>query len=770
MALSNHVIESMGKNKRSCAVVIDPSLRSILYHAAIASSTSPSSSASSTSGAAVGAATTGSPPSSLSVFMPAGATKEYTLSSTEELDWRDDGPVIFVLRPNPSACKKVAFQMRALIRARARPDFKAIFIPRRSFRCEEILKEEGVISWFTQGLHGVSLGFVSLEEDVISLELDNFIKETKIEGDTSNYTFIARALLDFGSIKNIRSKGFTSKEVLELYLRMQREQAEAHGYRGINRHHPATINKDIDAEHGGGEEFEEGSVGSSQYTYGVGGEDEHDGEYDEEDEDETYKFATKAGGPLDVLGGFPRPSSSNSNRRRRKSSSVGGTNGGLIASLPEIDTMILLDREVDMVSPLCTPLTYESLLDESFGGLKSGFLNIKSSVLRLDQQENDQDVDHISTDGVIQLSFQSDTLFQEIRDVSVTAVMRILNEKAKELKETQDRMHRTRDVQDLQEFVQRLPELQQTKKRLTTHIALAQRVSAIAGDRKFRATWHAERAAINGDGRPLLERAQDCAARGDSLLKVLRLLCLNCILTGGFSSQKLDEVRQDLIHAYGFDIMFSLDNLERLGLLAQRPFHPQHRLSAPQPTPDQTITACIFQNWALVKKAFRLVVEDDDQGGLVPKDCSYVFAGFAPLSCRLIEMDFAPGGWAARMDTLRSLGDSPTICEVKFTPSSSSASEMPGNKGAPVTTSTTVSFMKPGTAKKRVMLVCFLGGVSYAEIAGLRFISAQPDCPFRIIIATTSVINGSSLMKACCHSGSSDVATTSDSDAANPFA
>jgi len=35
--------------------------------------------------------------------------------------------------------------------------------------------------------------------------------------------------------------------------------------------------------------------------------------------------------------------------------------------VPEIDTIILLDREVDLLTPFCTQLTYEGLIDEVFG-------------------------------------------------------------------------------------------------------------------------------------------------------------------------------------------------------------------------------------------------------------------------------------------------------------------------------------------------------------------------------------------------------------------
>jgi hypothetical protein len=50
---------------------------------------------------------------------------------------------------------------------------------------------------------------------------------------------------------------------------------------------------------------------------------------------------------------------------------------------------------------------------------------------------------------------------------------------------------------------------------------------------------------------------------------------------------------------------------------------------------------------------------------------------------------------------------------------------------------------------KRVLLAYFVGGVSYMEIAALRFLSRQRDFPFSIIVATTKITNGAGLVMAC---------------------
>ena len=48
--------------------------------------------------------------------------------------------------------------------------------------------------------------------------------------------------------------------------------------------------------------------------------------------------------------------------------------------------------------------------------------------------------------------------------------------------------------------------------------------------------------------------------------------------------------------------------------------------------------------------------------------------------------------------------------------------------------------------KRKVVLVVFLGGVTFAEIAALRFIGRQPEVNCAFVIATTKLLNGSNLL------------------------
>jgi hypothetical protein len=47
---------------------------------------------------------------------------------------------------------------------------------------------------------------------------------------------------------------------------------------------------------------------------------------------------------------------------------------------PEIDTLVILDRAVDLVTPLLTPLTYEGVIDE-FIGVHNGAIKVDPALV-----------------------------------------------------------------------------------------------------------------------------------------------------------------------------------------------------------------------------------------------------------------------------------------------------------------------------------------------------------------------------------------------------
>ena len=49
--------------------------------------------------------------------------------------------------------------------------------------------------------------------------------------------------------------------------------------------------------------------------------------------------------------------------------------------------------------------------------------------------------------------------------------------------------------------------------------------------------------------------------------------------------------------------------------------------------------------------------------------------------------------------------------------------------------------------KRRVVLVVIIGGVTFAEINAIRFLSGRPEVNCDFVIATTKLINGTTLLE-----------------------
>jgi hypothetical protein len=50
-------------------------------------------------------------------------------------------------------------------------------------------------------------------------------------------------------------------------------------------------------------------------------------------------------------------------------------------------------------------------------------------------------------------------------------------------------------------------------------------------------------------------------------------------------------------------------------------------------------------------------------------------------------------------------------------------------------------------SRRKVMVVFFIGGITFLEIAALRQLQKTKDCPYDIIICTTKMINARTLLQ-----------------------
>ncbi|CAN1238275.1 Vacuolar protein-sorting-associated protein 33 homolog [Linum grandiflorum] len=166
---------------------------------------------------------------------------------------------------------------------------------------------------------------------------------------------------------------------------------------------------------------------------------------------------------------------------------------------------------------------------------------------------------------------------------------------------------------------------------------------------------------------------------------------------------------RELLHSYGFEHIATLNNLEKAGLLKKQESR---------------------SNWLTIKRALQLVVEDTDTAN--PNDIAYVFSGYAPLSIRLVQHAIR-SGWRPMEEILRMLPGPHSETKRGGFPHSASFESM------------SALGSRVADGRRSLVLVVFIGGVTFAEIAALRFLSAQEGMAYDLMIATTKMISGNSL-------------------------
>lgn len=234
---------------------------------------------------------------------------------------------------------------------------------------------------------------------------------------------------------------------------------------------------------------------------------------------------------------------------------------------------------------------------------------------------------------------------------------------------------------------------------------------------------------------------EECIHRQYESNLTLRLMCLLSCTSSGLLPREYQKIRRQFLQSYGHDSMITLFNLKKAGLLteAQKEGQTTSIEANLNKYADKAVmgsaVSYVASSLASLQKRdwFRTVSK---KLGLIPKhhaeynlkhpdDMAYVFGGaYTPLSCKLVEQALLKQGWAGLEDVMRHLPGK-TFERI----------EARSAKGKTMSTNDT---------SYKVVLVYFIGGVTYSEIAALRFLGRKTG--YRFIIATTAIINGARML------------------------
>lgn len=370
---------------------------------------------------------------------------------------------------------------------------------------------------------------------------------------------------------------------------------------------------------------------------------------------------------------------------------------------PVFDNLLLLDRNVDLLTPLASQLTYEGLIDEIYG-IQNSYVKLPPEKFAPKKQGSGGGKDLPTEAKKLQLN-SAEELYAEIRDKNFNAVGSVLSKKAKIISAAFEERHNAKTVGEIKQFVSQLPHMQAARGSLANHTSIAELIKDVTTSEDFFDKLTVEQEFMSGiDTDKVNNYIEDCIAQKHPLIKVLRLVCLQSVCNSGLKQKVLDYYKREILQTYGYEHILTLNNLEKAGLLKAQ-------------TGGRN-------NYPTIRKTLRLWMDDVNEQN--PTDISYVYSGYAPLSVRLAQLLSRPG-WRSIEEVLRIL-PGPHFEERQPLPTGLQKKRQPG--------------------ENRVTLVFFLGGVTFAEIAALRFLSQLEDGGTEYVIATTKLINGSSWLEA----------------------
>ncbi|KAF1393217.1 hypothetical protein PFLUV_G00036220 [Perca fluviatilis] len=389
----------------------------------------------------------------------------------------------------------------------------------------------------------------------------------------------------------------------------------------------------------------------------------------------------------------------------------------------EIGKVFLIDRDVDFVTPLCSQVVYEGLVDDIF--------KIKCACVEFGP-------DVTSSDKSIKVMLNSqDRVFNEIRNEHFSNVFGFLSQKARNLQTSYDK-RRGMDIKQMKTFVsEELKGLKQEHRLLSLHIGACESIMKKKTKQDFQELLKTEHSLLEGfEIRESISYIEEHINRQVSMIESLRLLCLLSITENGLLPKDYRSLKAQYLQSYGVDHLLTFANLRQLGLLVEQ--QPGETLTVMESKVGKLVndrtagklsdafsSLAKKSNFRALSRKLNLVPKSDEEYDLrVPRDMAYIFSGaYVPLSCKLIEQVLERDGWTGLEEVTRLLN---------------------GHEFA--VTGSTGADSKAKNDAQRIILVMFLGGCTFSEISALRFLGRERGCKF--IVVTTAITNSSRLIEA----------------------
>lgn len=350
----------------------------------------------------------------------------------------------------------------------------------------------------------------------------------------------------------------------------------------------------------------------------------------------------------------------------------------------EITACVMMDRSVDFLTMFCSEFVYEGLLNEEFkNNLNS--IKISSDILSKEEKSEFTKIDLSSRDK----------FYYMIKDFAFSKLSAFLPNRLKQHNLVMEQGKKSREISEVSETLKKVKVVKEERNSLIRHINLAEHLSKTMRLPKTKQLIQMEQIILSGDQPGKFYEFLDNEMCNEApFMRVLKLLCLHSIVEGGVKPKNYEVLKHDFLTTYGYDKLFLLKNLEEMEILK-----PQ----------GKSYYKYLKDKLTLVRE--RVNLEN-------PDDASYAYVGYCPLTIRLIET-LIREGWTGNSEILKCI---PGELKIK-----SNEKEI------------------INVRDRSFILLVFVGGITYGEIAAIRYLNSKIR-NHKFIILTTSIISTPSVL------------------------
>ncbi|CEF64225.1 Vacuolar protein sorting-associated protein 33B [Strongyloides ratti] len=383
-------------------------------------------------------------------------------------------------------------------------------------------------------------------------------------------------------------------------------------------------------------------------------------------------------------------------------------------------SLLIFDRYCDIVPVLLTSSTYESLLHNTFG-ISCGKICFGK---KLDNKLKNSEI----LKGKSIALNNSDTIFATVRNKHISDVFPYFSAKAKHIKCSFDKISKTNQVAEVKKFVSNeLASLKTLQKQLEMHISASELILDENKGIKERLSFEQSLLLEECDLELLIEYIEEGMLKRTNFEQILLLMSLASICQNGIPSKYFLQFKNKFLRAYGYEYLPLLHSLQQNNILYEKSHITLPTLSQVSQFANQKPKVPLTN----IFKIFNLTNDKNKTNGKTESQPqpNYVFNGiYTPLIIPILKEIFLYQ--TLPLEKLKKIFNNQHIMSTT-------------SKDININSTTKMSYNTSNSknldSKNKPIVVYFLSGVTYAEIAAIRYLGNQLQTKF--IIISTHIIS-----------------------------